>query len=195
MLTLQKSVPTSTGKFQWLFGSSSVSMSMEPVSKTHSSWMRAWLMFCCFDWLQGGIVSLPFFQCCLGGMNHSFFWMKEFLGVLGAHLLRFTHIPRMFGQAWGPTAKTRSWAFLGWVLQRTRAIGGACCFLHKALSPHSIPSCTALESSYSWGCLLTCSLKKQHFVENFCWTRLEKNLPSFWCSKHRNKETLPASQH
>ena len=62
------------------------------------------------------------------------------------------------------------------LLHRTRAIGGACCFLHKALFPHPIPSYTALESSYSWGCLLTCPLKKQqHFVENFCWTRLEKN--------------------
>jgi len=42
------------------------------------------------------------------------------------------------------------------LLHRTRAIGEACCFLHKALFPHPIPSCTALESSYSWGCLLTC---------------------------------------
>ena len=79
------------------------------------------------------------------------------------------------------------------LLHQTRAIGEACCFLHKALFPHPIPSYTALESSYSWGCLLTCSLKKQHFVENFCWTRLEK-ATFFWCSKHRDWETLPASQ-
>ena len=64
------------------------------------------------DWLQEGI-SLPFFQCCLDGMNHSSSWMR---GVLGAHLLLFTHIFWMFGQAWGPTAKTRSWAFLGWAI-------------------------------------------------------------------------------
>ena len=50
------------------------------------------------------------------------------------------------------------------LLHQTRAIVGACCFLHKALFPHPIPSYTALESPYSWGCLLTCSLKK-----TLCW--------------------------
>ena len=58
----------------------------------------------------------PLLLCCLGRMYHSSSWMRKFLGVLGAHLLLFTHIPWMFGQAWGPTAKTRSWAFLGWAL-------------------------------------------------------------------------------
>ena len=80
------------------------------------------------------------------------------------------------------------------LLHRTRAIGGACCFLHKALFPHPIPSCTALESSYSWGCLLTCSLRKQqHFVEN-CVGQDWKKITFFRCSKHRDKETLPALQ-
>ena len=53
------------------------------------------------------------------------------------------------------------------LLHRTRAIGGACCFLHKALFPHPIPSYTALESSYSWGCLLTCSLKNNTLLRIF----------------------------
>ena len=46
------------------------------------------------------------------------------------------------------------------LLHRTRAIGGACCFLHNALFPHPIPSYTALESSYSWCCHPTCPLTK-----------------------------------
>ena len=49
---------------------------------------------------------------------------------------------------------------LNWLLHRTRAIGGACCFLHNALFSHPIPSYTALESSYSWCCLPTCPLTK-----------------------------------
>ena len=62
-------------------------------------------------------------------------------------------------------------------LHRTRAIRGACCSLHKALFPHPIPSCTALESNYTRGCLLTCPLKSNtHFVENFCWTKFKNYL-------------------
>ncbi len=62
------------------------------------------------------------------------------------------------------------------LLHQTRAIGGAWCFLHKALFPHPIPSYTALESFYSWGCLLTCSLKTTTTLcWDFFWTRLEKN--------------------
>ena len=122
---------------------------------------------------KGDLVLLPFFQCCLDGMNHTSSRMRKFLGVLGAHLLLFTHIFWMFGQAWGPTARLGIEHSLDGLLHRTRAIGGACCFLHNALSPHPIPSYTALESSYSWGCLLTCPLKK-HTLLRFFWTRLEK---------------------
>ena len=118
--------------------------------------------------------------------------MRKFLWVLGAHLLLFTHIPQCLGKLEDRLLRLGLEHSLDGLLHRTRAIGGACCFLHKALFPHSIPSYTALERSYSWGCLLTCPLKK-HFVENFCWTRLEK-IRSFWCSKHRDWETLPALQ-
>ena len=152
-------------------------------------------MFCCFDWLQGGIVSLHIFQCCLGGMNLSSSWMRGFFGVrmlTSSSLLTF---PKCLGELEGQMLRLGLKHSLDGLLHQTRAIGGACCFLHKALFPHPIPSCTALESSYSGGCLLTCSLKKQqHFVENFVrqgW----KKLPSFWCSKHRDWETLPASQY
>ena len=40
---------------------------------------------------------------------------------------------------------------------------------------------------------LSLNKNNKHFVENFCWT-VEKKLPSFWCSRHRDWETLPASQ-
>ena len=79
------------------------------------------------------------------------------------------------------------------LLHQTRAIGGACCFLLKALFPHPIPSYTALESSFSWGCLLTCPLKNNTLLRIFVGQGWKK-LPSFWCSKHRDWETLPASQ-
>ena len=78
MLTLQESVPTSTGKFQWFLGSSLVSMSMEPVSKTHNSWLSTLLMFCCFE--RRGIVSLPF-SSVMPWRHVSLFLLNE--GILG----------------------------------------------------------------------------------------------------------------
>ena len=184
MLTLQESVPTSTGKFQWFLGSSLVSMSMEPVSKTHNSWLSTLLMFCCFE--RGGIVSLPFSSVMPWWHDSLFLLNEEILG--GSLVLTSSSLPTLFkclGKLEGRLLRLGLEHSLDGLLHRTRAIGGACCFLLKALFPHPIPSYTALESSYSWGCFLTCSLKiQQDFVENFCWTRLKK-LPSFWCSKHR----------
>ena len=81
------------------------------------------------------------------------------------------------------------------LLHRTRAIGGACCFLLSALFPHPIPSYTALESSYPSGCLPTCPLKKATNTLLRIFVGQDwKRLPSCWCSKHRDWETLPASQ-
>ena len=81
------------------------------------------------------------------------------------------------------------------LLHWTRAIGGACCFLHKALFPHPIPSYTALEVSYSWCCLPTCPLTKSNntLLRIFVGQGWKK-LPSYWCSKHRDLDILPASQ-
>ncbi len=152
-------------------------------------------MFCCLTDYKGVSSHSPFFSVALMA------WITlppEWGNSWGSLVLTSSSLPTFLeclGKLEGRLLRLGLEHSLDGLLHRTRAIGGACCFLHKALFPHPIPSYTALESSYSWGCLLTCSLKKQqHFVENFCWTRLEKKLPSFWCSKHRVWETLPASQ-
>ena len=150
-------------------------------------------MYRCFDWLQGGIVSLPFFQCCLGGIHDSSSWMRKLAGVrmlTSSSLLTF---PECLGWLEGRMLRLGLKHSLDGLLHQTRAIRGAFCSLHKALFPHPIPSHTALESYNSWGCLPTCPLKKQRqFGENFL-DKVQK-LPSCWYSKHRDWETLPALQ-
>ena len=127
-------------------------------------------------------------------MNHSSSWMREFLGVLGAHLLLFTHIFRMFGQAWGPNADLGLKHSLDGLLHQTRAIWGS--LLLPAPSSHSTPH----PLLHCLGELLllrlppNLSLKKNILLRIFL-DKVGKKLPSFWCSKHRVWETLPASQY
>ena len=126
-------------------------------------------MFCCLtDYKR--VSHSPFFSVALMA------WITlppEWGNSWGSLVLTSSSLPTFlecFGKLEGRLLRLGLEHSLDGLLHRTRAIGGACCFLHKALFPHSIPSYTALERSYSWGCLLTCPLKKQQqFVENFCW--------------------------
>ena len=117
-------------------------------------------------------------------------WGSQML--TSSSLIRF---PKCLGKVEG--RRLRIWLkhSLDGLLHWTRATREACCSLHKALFPHPIPSYTALESSYSWGCLLTCPVKR---TTTLCWEflldKVGKKLPSFWCNKHRDWEALPALQ-
>ena len=132
-------------------------------------------MFCCLTDYKGVSSHSPFFSVALVA------WITlppEWGNSWGSLVLTSSSLPTFlecFGKLEGQMLRLGLEHSLDGLLHWTRAIGGDCCFLHQALFPHPIPSYTALESSYSWGCLLTCPLKKQRFVENFCWTWLKKN--------------------
>ncbi len=138
MLTLQESVPISTGKFQWCIWVFFVSMSMETASKTYGSWLSVQLIHHCIDWLQGGYLLAPLFSVLP--------WRHEWYFLLSEEIL------------WGPwcsslptflecLGKLEGWMLrlalkhsLDGLLHRTRAIREAGCSLHKALFTHPIPS-------------------------------------------------------
>ena len=109
-----------------------------------------------------GYCLTPLFLCYLGGMNHSSSLMRKFLGSLVNTSSSLPTFLECLGKLEGRMLRLGLKHSLDGLLHRTRAIGGACCFLHKALFPHPIPSYTPLESSYSWGCLLTCPLKNNN---------------------------------
>lgn len=152
-------------------------------------------MFCCLTDYKGVSSHSPFFSVALMA------WITlppEWGNSWGSLVLTSSSLPtflKCLGKLEGRLLRLGLEHSLDGLLHRTRAIGGACCFLHKALFPHPIPSYTALESSYPSGCLPTCPLKKQ---QTLCWEflldKVGKKLPSFWCSKHRDWETLPALQ-
>jgi len=174
-----------------LFGSSFVSMSMEPVSETRNSWLSVELIHRCLDWLQGGIASHPFFQCCLGGMNDSSSRAWKFLGVRMLTSSSLITFPKWLGKLEGQMLRQELKHSLGGLLHRTRASRGACCSLHKALVQHLILSCTALESDYSLLLRVSpdLSLKNQ---QTLCWDFLldkEKTITFFLVQQaHKSRD-------
>ncbi len=137
-----------------------------------------WVHSSCFSALNGykGVWShSPFLQCCPGGMNDTS--SRKFLRVQMLTSSSVLTFPECSG-------KLEDWMLrlclkhsLDRLLHWTRAIRGTCCSLHKARFPHPIPSSTALESYYSWGCLPTCPLKKQQTLcWGFCWTKMKNYL-------------------
>ena len=119
-------------------------------------------MFCCLTDYKGVSSHSPFFSVALVA------WITlppEWGNSWGSLVLTSSSLPtflKCLGKLEGRLLRLGLEHSLDGLLHWTRAIGGACCFLHKALFPHPIPSYTALESSYSWGCLLTCPLKNNN---------------------------------
>ncbi len=176
MLTLQESVPISTGnKLQqrvWVL----FCVHVDETCEWNSRQLTECITHTPLSWLTARVHHLTpiFLQYCPGGIL-PLEWGNSWGSRMptSSSLITF---PKCLGELEGQMLRLGLKHSLDGLLHQTRAIGEVCCFLHKVLFPHPIPSYTALESSYSWCCLPTCPLtkKQQHFVEKFCWTRFEK---------------------
>ena len=166
MLTLLESVPTSTGKFQWFIwvflcvhvdGTCEWNLHQLTECIAHVS--------CLIDYKR--VSHSPFFSVALMA------WITlppEWGNSWGSLVLTSSSLPTFFkclGKLEGRMLRLGLKHSLDGLLHQTRAIGGACCFLHQALFPHTILSYTVLESSYSWGCLQTCPYKKNTLLRIF----------------------------
>ena len=152
-------------------------------------------MYHCFDWLQGGIVSLPYFQYYFGGMNCPSSWMRKSWGSRMLTSSFSISLPKCLGTLEGQRWSLKLQHFLDGVLHRVVAIEGACCSLYNALESTLLNhSDTVFKSYHSWGVSWLCPWESnKRFVETFCWVE-DKKITFLLAQKAQTWETSPATQ-
>jgi hypothetical protein len=155
---MEQSIPLSTGnKFQWcvwvLFCVDYMLMDM--------CWAYEWnsqqLTECithnhCLDWLQGGIVSLPFFSVALATWIVPIPEWGNSWGSPMSTLSFLIALSKFLGKLEGRRPRLKLKRFLDWVLHQAVATEGACYSLHNAFESTLLNLFgTAFEIYYSWG--------------------------------------------
>ncbi len=154
MLTLQESVPISTGTSSSdvlgiCFIFDYMSMDMCQACEWNSQQLAEWITHVPLFWLTArGYCLTPLFSVLSWWSELPIFLNEEILRVLYAHLILFNLTPQMFGYAWVLKARSRTQALLGWAIALGWSDWGSLLLpTQGSLSTLLNPSGTALEST------------------------------------------------
>ena len=163
MLTLQESVPISTGnKFQWcvwvlfywLYVSRHMSclwVTLTTADRVYNSCTAAWTYW-------KGYCLTPLLQCSLGGMNRPRTCMRKCWGVPDAHLILLISLPESSGNL-SDKGESRTQTLLGWALAPGWSDWGSLLLPIQGSCPHSSTPLVLPWRVPCLRCLLLCPWK------------------------------------